>query len=85
MPTPLEWRTMKQVLFLSGITLIIGPHKTFYFFARKNKLRGTICFLGGVLLVFLKWPFIGVIVETIGFLSLFGCVSSFFLAASRFC
>ncbi|PAV18557.1 Got1-domain-containing [Pyrrhoderma noxium] len=61
-----------NILFLSGITLIIGPHKTFYFFARKQKLRGTLCFFGGVLLVFLKWPFIGVIVETIGFLNLFG-------------
>ncbi|KAH8119021.1 Alpha/Beta hydrolase protein [Phellopilus nigrolimitatus] len=61
-----------NILFLSGITLIIGPHKTFYFFARKQKLRGTLCFFGGVLLVFFKWPFIGVIVETFGFLNLFG-------------
>ncbi|KAF9237506.1 Got1-domain-containing protein [Melanogaster broomeanus] len=61
-----------NMLFLSGLTLIIGPHKTFYFFARKQKLRGTICFLGGVVLVFLKYPFIGMIVETFGFLNLFG-------------
>ena len=61
-----------QLLFLSGITLIIGPQKTFYFFARKQKLRGTLCFFGGILLVFFKWPFFGVIVETIGFLNLFG-------------
>jgi len=64
-----------QILFISGLTLIIGPQKTFYFFARKQKLRGTICFLGGILLVFFKWPFIGVIVETFGFLNLFGYVS----------
>lgn len=61
-----------QVLFLSGITLIIGPQKTFYFFARKNKLRGTLCFLGGILLVFFKWPFVGFVVEIFGFLNLFG-------------
>ncbi|KAF8305155.1 golgi transporter, partial [Clavulina sp. PMI_390] len=61
-----------NILFISGLTLIIGPTKTFYFFARKNKLRGSICFLGGVLLVFLKWPFVGMIVETFGFLNLFG-------------
>ncbi|KAI0688040.1 Got1/Sft2-like family-domain-containing protein [Cytidiella melzeri] len=61
-----------NLLFLSGLTLIIGPQKTFYFFARKQKLRGTACFIGGILLVFLKWPFIGVIVETFGFLNLFG-------------
>ncbi|KAI0317199.1 vesicle transport protein [Amylostereum chailletii] len=61
-----------NVLFLSGLCLIIGPQKTFYFFARKNKIRGTLCFLGGILLVFLKWPFFGVILETFGFLNLFG-------------
>ncbi|EJF65158.1 Got1-domain-containing protein [Dichomitus squalens LYAD-421 SS1] len=61
-----------NILFLSGLTLIIGPSKTFYFFARKQKLRGTVCFIGGILLVFFKWPFVGVIVETFGFLNLFG-------------
>ncbi|KAI0302081.1 vesicle transport protein [Russula brevipes] len=61
-----------NVLFLGGLFLIIGPQKTFYFFARKNKLRGTACFLGGILLVFLKWPIIGVSVEMFGFLNLFG-------------
>jgi Got1/Sft2-like family len=63
-----------QILFLGGLFLIIGPQKTFYFFSRKNKLRGTVCFLGGILLVFLKWPTIGVLVEMFGFLNLFGCV-----------
>ncbi|KZP17952.1 Got1-domain-containing protein [Athelia psychrophila] len=61
-----------NVLFISGLTLIIGPQKTFFFFARKEKMRGTACFIGGILLVFLKWPFIGIIVEAFGFLNLFG-------------
>jgi len=61
-----------NLLFLAGLTLIIGPHKTFYFFARRQKLRGTACFFGGILLVFFKWPFVGVVVETFGFLNLFG-------------
>lgn len=61
-----------NILFVSGLTLIIGPTKTFYFFARKQKIRGTLCFIGGILLVFLKWPFIGMLIETFGFLNLFG-------------
>ncbi|KAI9452492.1 Got1-domain-containing protein [Lactarius psammicola] len=61
-----------NILFLGGLFLIIGPQKTFYFFARRNKLRGTACFLGGILLVFLKWPTVGVLVEMFGFLNLFG-------------
>ncbi|KIY65835.1 Got1-domain-containing protein [Cylindrobasidium torrendii FP15055 ss-10] len=61
-----------NVLFISGLTLIIGPTKTFYFFARKQKIRGTLCFFGGILLVFFKWPFFGMILEAFGFLNLFG-------------
>ncbi|KAH8827939.1 vesicle transport protein [Flagelloscypha sp. PMI_526] len=61
-----------NILFISGLTLIIGPQKTLYFFARKQKLRGTVCFFFGVLLVFFKRPFFGVIIETFGFLNLFG-------------
>ena len=76
MPCPIYYTPLtsflSQILFVSGLTLIIGPHKTFYFFARKQKIRGTVCFLGGILLVFIKWPFIGMIVETFGFLNLFG-------------
>jgi hypothetical protein len=71
-PRWLSCNPTSQVLFVSGLTLIIGPQKTFYFFARKQKIRGTICFLGGIILVFLKWPFVGMIVETFGFLNLFG-------------
>lgn len=65
----------QQILFVSGLTLIIGPQKTFHFFARKQKIRGTLCFIGGIALVFMKWPFVGVIIEAFGFLNLFGYVS----------
>merc|ERR1711939_517404 len=61
-----------NILFLSGLPLIIGIRKTFYFFARRNKLRGSFCFLGGILLVFIKYPFWGMLIEAIGFLNLFG-------------
>ena len=61
-----------NVLFTAGITLLIGPQKTFYFFARKQKIRGTICFFLGMLLVFFKWAVIGMLVEAFGFLNLFG-------------
>ena len=46
--------------------------KTLYFFGRKHKLRGTLCFLGGIVLIFLKWPVVGISVELFGFINLFG-------------
>ncbi|GAA5826623.1 hypothetical protein JCM10212_000090 [Sporobolomyces blumeae] len=61
-----------NILFVSGLPLIIGPRKTFYFFARRNKLRGSFAFLTGIVLVFLKYPFFGVLIEMFGFLNLFG-------------
>ncbi|CAH7690504.1 hypothetical protein PPACK8108_LOCUS25872, partial [Phakopsora pachyrhizi] len=39
-----------NILFLTGITIVIGPKKTFYFFSRRNKVRGTICFITGIVL-----------------------------------
>ena len=78
-----DMHDFEQILFISGLTFIIGPQKTFYFFARKQKIRGTVCFFGGVLLVFFKRPFIGMIVETFGFLNLFGhALSNFFFFPS---
>ncbi|KNZ61257.1 hypothetical protein VP01_142g17 [Puccinia sorghi] len=76
----LRWSTLSprkcqypsQILFLTGITFVIGPQKTYYFFARRNKVRGTICFLGGIIMVFFKYPFFGILVEMFGFLNLFG-------------
>ncbi|KAN0062432.1 Golgi Transport [Thecaphora frezii] len=61
-----------NVLFTAGITLLIGPQKTFYFFARKQKMRGTICFFTGMMMVFCKWAVVGMLVEAFGFLNLFG-------------
>ncbi|CAO3590671.1 vesicle transport protein [Absidia repens] len=61
-----------NILFLSGIAAIIGPRSTLVFFTRREKLRGTICFLGGILLVLSKYPLLGFIVEVFGFLNLFG-------------
>jgi hypothetical protein len=57
---------------LIGLTLIIGVQKTFVFFARKQKLKGTAAFLAGILLILLRWPLIGFCVETYGIVILFG-------------
>jgi len=61
-----------NILFLAGITTVIGFLRTILFFKRKNKIFGTVCFFTGIFLVFLKWPMIGIIVELFGFVNLFG-------------
>ena len=61
-----------QVLFLIGLTLIIGLQKTLAFFARRQKLKGTAAFAAGIILILLRWPLIGFCVELYGILVLFG-------------
>ncbi|SHO76945.1 Homodimeric protein that is packaged into COPII vesicles [Malassezia sympodialis ATCC 42132] len=61
-----------NVLFLAGIALLIGPQKTLLFFARPQKIRGTVCFFAGMALVFVRWTVLGMMVELVGFLNLFG-------------
>ncbi|ESW96429.1 Membrane protein involved in Golgi transport [Ogataea parapolymorpha DL-1] len=63
---------MSNLLFIIGLVLIIGPQKTVYFFTRPQKIRGSICFLFGVLLILMKYSFWGFLVESFGILGLFG-------------
>jgi hypothetical protein len=55
-----------------GISLFMGPRKTLSFFASREKLRGTVCFLLGVGLILAKYPLVGFVVECYGILNLFG-------------
>ncbi|KAJ2159951.1 Golgi Transport [Coemansia sp. RSA 552] len=61
-----------NILFLAGMSMIIGFQKTVYFFTRRDKLRGSISFFAGFVLVLIKWPIVGILVEAFGFLNLFG-------------
>ncbi|KAH9961482.1 hypothetical protein BC827DRAFT_1383826 [Russula dissimulans] len=77
---------LNQTLFArrsssSAASSSISAHKRHLLFRRKNKLRSTVCFLGGILLVFLKWPTIGVLVKIFSFLNLSG---DFFLVMLTF-
>ncbi|CAR27824.1 ZYRO0D07436p [Zygosaccharomyces rouxii] len=61
-----------NVLFLTGVLLIIGPQKTYNFFTRPAKRRGCIFFVFGILLILMKWTFTGFIIESLGIAGLFG-------------
>jgi hypothetical protein len=70
-----------DVLFLCGLALTIGLSRTIRFFSRKERWRGIVCFLGGIVLVMLRFPIIGMFLQVFGFLNLFG---SFFPVAVAF-
>ncbi|XP_033223857.1 vesicle transport protein GOT1B [Belonocnema kinseyi] len=60
-----------NLLFISGLGCVIGPRRTLSFFFQRHKLKGSASFLGGVIIVILGWPLVGMIVETYGFVILF--------------
>lgn len=60
---------------LAGLILVIGPQKTAGFFFQQEKAKATTAFLGGIAVVLIGYPIIGMIVEGFGFYFLF---SSFF-------
>jgi len=63
---------MGNILFLIGLTIIIGPSKTLLFFARRQKLKGTAAFFAGLILILMKWALVGFLIELYGIFILFG-------------
>ena len=61
-----------DILFLLGLTLTIGPSRTLRFFSRPDRLRGIVSFGGGIALVMLRWPMIGMVLQIYGIVYLFG-------------
>lgn len=60
-----------NILFISGLTCVIGIQRTFFFFFQRHKLKASVAFFSGITIVLLGWPMIGMIAEMYGFLLLF--------------
>ncbi|XP_037932933.1 vesicle transport protein GOT1B-like [Teleopsis dalmanni] len=70
-----------NILFLCGLGCVIGVERTFRFFFQRHKIKGTTAFFGGITVVLLGFPIIGMIIESYGFFALF---SGFFPVAINF-
>ncbi|XP_036835838.1 vesicle transport protein GOT1B isoform X1 [Oncorhynchus mykiss] len=62
---------LTHILFVAGLSFVIGLERTFKFFFQRHKFKATSFFLGGVLVVLIGWPIIGVVLEIYGFFLLF--------------
>jgi hypothetical protein len=61
-----------NALFLTGLLLCLGFKRLITLFARKEKIRGTICFFTGIVAVIgFRWGFIGMLLQGFGAISLF--------------
>ena len=61
-----------NLLFLVGLCFSIGLKRTLNLFTRRDRIRGTVCFVLGIVLVLLRWGLFGIVLEGFGFLNLFG-------------
>ena len=58
-------------MFLAGLAFVIGLERTFRFFVQWHKAKGSAAFFGGIVVVLMGWPLVGMIVEMYGFVVLF--------------
>uniref|UniRef100_A0A7S2WV25 Vesicle transport protein n=1 Tax=Rhizochromulina marina TaxID=1034831 RepID=A0A7S2WV25_9STRA len=78
--------TIGNILFLTGMALCKGPSATVQFFSTRMKsfgVPGVLFFFSGILLVLFKWTFIGIVLESFGFLNLFGSFFPFVVDFAR--
>ena len=75
--------TLGNVLFTAGIFLIMGPHRFWAFFIAKKRVRASVLYFSGILLVVLRWCCIGIILQGFGALNLFGNFIPIALTALR--
>ncbi len=64
--------TLGNLLFVSGVVLVMGTHRCRSFFFDRSRLRATSCFFGGILCVMRGWCFVGLMLQGFGGLNLFG-------------
>ncbi len=59
-------------MFIGGVVLVIGIQNTVMFFWKR--FRGAACLLGGMFIVLIGYPIIGMCIEIFGIINLFGYV-----------
>lgn len=62
---------MGNILFVSGVSMLIGLANAFAFFFNPQKLKGSAFFFGGIFIVLFGWSIIGMLVESVGLFYLF--------------
>lgn len=60
-----------QILFICGLACIIGLERTFRFFVQRKKIKSSVAFFGGIIIVLMGYPLIGMVIESYGFFLLF--------------
>ncbi|CAG0890048.1 unnamed protein product [Cyprideis torosa] len=60
-----------NILFVSGLGFVIGLERSLRFFFQWEKLKASAFFFGGILVVLIGWPLVGMALELYGAFVLF--------------
>lgn len=67
------WKCYDKVYISHTLFLLFaGPSRTLRFFSRKDRIRGIVSFFGGIFLVMVRWPMLGMLCQLYGLIYLFG-------------
>ena len=69
-----------NVLLVAGAPIVVGPQRASRYVLNPAKLRGSLCFACGFMLILSGHPLLGIVVEIFGFLNLFGNLFPLFTA-----
>ncbi|KAH8098500.1 hypothetical protein JL720_1446 [Aureococcus anophagefferens] len=69
-----------NVLLVAGAPIVVGPQSASRYVLNPAKLRGSLCFACGFMLILSGHPLLGIVVEIFGFLNLFGNLFPLFTA-----
>ncbi|KAK2712973.1 vesicle transport protein GOT1B-like isoform X1 [Artemia franciscana] len=72
-----------NILFVCGIGCLIGPQRTFRFFFQQHRVKASLAFFGGMTVVLLGWPIVGMVIEFFGFYLLFKGFLPFIISSLR--
>lgn len=64
--------TLGNLLFVSGVAMVMGRARCKAFFIDRSRVRASVCFFLGIVLVMRGWCFFGLILQGFGGLNLFG-------------
>ncbi|KAI3935370.1 hypothetical protein MKW98_027190, partial [Papaver atlanticum] len=60
-----------NLFFLSGVVLLLGVKSTLKLFTNRQNYKGSLSFIVGLYLIFVRWPIAGIVIEIYGVIVLF--------------
>ncbi|CAI9108782.1 OLC1v1008465C1 [Oldenlandia corymbosa var. corymbosa] len=61
-----------NIFWLAGVGLLLGWRSTLQLFTNRMNYKGSVSFLVGIFLIFVRWPIVGIVMELYGCILLFG-------------